>query len=133
MTEQAGRDHGVAGPVAPTTPAVCPWLGSIGDPATHYGFPSSAQVCHATRRPSEIAITKQARDCLTTRHPSCSRYRPVMPARLATNGPDPGQPPAASRRGGRRSRVIRLALLVILTAAIVVVGFAVGYRLGLAP
>lgn len=135
MTEQLGSAQGVAEPSAGDTPAVCPWLGLIGDPATRYDFPSSAQVCHATRRPSDIAAAKQARDCLTARHPACSRYRPVTPttpAPLATIVAEPPNRRAGPRLGDLQSRIALLMLLAALTAIAIAAGYFIGSRLAMA-
>jgi LysM repeat protein len=56
---------------------VCPYLGVVGDPATHYAFPSSAQRCHSDGRPFAIDLAKQSKDCLTAQHVTCSRFHPV--------------------------------------------------------
>jgi LysM repeat protein len=57
--------------------AFCPYLGLVDDPVTHFAFPSTAQRCHSARRAVAIDLTKQARDCLTSQHLACSRYRPI--------------------------------------------------------
>jgi len=49
----------------------------VGDPATHYAFPSSAQRCHSDGRPFAIDLAKQSKDCLTAQHVSCPRFHPV--------------------------------------------------------
>ena len=119
----------------PADPApVCPYLGLADDPASHFAFPSSAQRCHAPWGPSHIEADKQARDCLTAQHVSCSRYRPptgpafhgVGPVVAAVAGSKPGHS-GGSRRQARR--VANVALVVVLAVVAGVTGLAIGSRL----
>jgi hypothetical protein len=84
-----GMDPVSTAPVpAPADPGpVCPYLGLTDDPASHFTFPSSSQRCHASRGPSSIDADKQARDCLTAQHVSCSRYHPPASPVLHGVGP----------------------------------------------
>ncbi len=128
----------------------CPYLGLADDPATHFAYPSSAQRCHATDRPSTIDLAKQAQDCLTAQHLTCPRYRPLAdpaPAggllREAVERPDlaPARPGRAFRRGSaanggstarprsRPRRTTELALFAVLLVAVGVGGLMLGSRL----
>lgn len=112
----------------------CPYLGLGDDPATHFAYPSSAQRCHARGRPDAIEPVKQAQDCLTARHVTCSRYRPPRPAAprgaglvlAAVSAPPPGRS-AGARRSARHA--INVALAAILAIAAVLAGLALGARL----
>lgn len=100
----------------------CPYLGLVGDPASHFAFPSSAQSCHAGRRPVPLATAKQARDCLTARHVACPRYRPpaapapsaeihqILAAAVTTRAVHPEGDTAAARRGTPRLRGAAIVL-----------------------
>lgn len=130
---------------------VCPYLGLAGDPATHFAFPSSVQRCHATTRPSEISVAKQARDCLTAQHPDCDRYRPPSPAprasalaaavaatsadvateRVRTNRDSGAARPAHGPRTERR--LARVTVVVLLAVGASVGGLLIGSWLGGQP
>lgn len=97
---------------------VCPYLGLLDDPATHYAFPSSAQRCHAGRRPAEMDQAKQARDCLTARHIACPRYHP------------PSFVSSARRSSSPVQRLSGLTLFVVLLVAAIAIGLLLGTRLG---
>lgn len=96
---------------------VCPYLGLLDDPATHYAFPSSAQRCHAGRRPAEMDQAKQARDCLTARHIACPRYHP------------PSFVSSARRSSSPVRRLSGLTLFVVLLVAAIAIGLLLGTRL----
>ncbi len=121
---------------------VCPYLGLTDDPQTHFAFPSSAQRCHASRRPAAIEGAKQARDCLTEAHVACSRYHPpVARAGAATAGAATAgaatvslaalQASAPHRPGARPSgrRSVNTIVIVILAVAAAIAGIAIGWRL----
>jgi LysM domain len=122
----------IAGPADPGP--VCPYLGLADDPASHFAFPSSAQRCHAARASSHIEADKQARDCLTSNHLTCSRYHP--PALPVLHGLGPivaavaGSAPGHSARSRRSVRhVMTLALIACLAVAAGVTGLMIGSRL----
>jgi LysM repeat protein len=114
--------------VVPDVRQVCPYLGISDDPATHYAFPSVAHRCYASDRPITLESEKQARDCLTGQHVTCSLYhRPIslLPTggrlRAALAGPalehveaTAGARPAPRRAQSTRRRVAELVLLVVL-------------------
>ena len=122
----------------PATDPVCPFLGMVDDPATHFVFPSSAQRCHAGSRPSAVDAAKQGRDCLTAAHVSCSRYRPptavlrVHPtppvvtdrtSRPAPSSVNSSRPTASGRSLARRATgAVLLPLLVLVCAVGVIIG-----------
>ena len=111
---------------------VCPYLGLTDDPQTHFAFPSSAQRCHASRRPATIESAKQARDCLTEAHVACSRYRPpVASAGAATVSLAALKANAPHRPGGRMSgrRSVNTMVIVILAVLAAMGGIAIGWRL----
>lgn len=128
-----------ATPAAGAVDQTCPYLGLADDPATHFTFPSHAQRCHSARRPITLGAAKQARDCLTSRHVSCSRYRPpaasppgVEMHRIlemevtARSAPSAGHAPA----GRRITRLARAAILAGLLGAAIVTGLLFGSWLG---
>lgn len=111
---------------------ICPWLGLPDDPSTHFSFATEAHRCHAARRPFAPDRAKQARDCVTAAHVSCSRYRPrsepsrggrllrvaiveesVRSAPVAT-GTVGVRPVRAGHRTGGALRLILFAILVLL-------------------
>ena len=111
---------------------VCPYLGLTDDPQTHFAFPSSAQRCHASRRPAPIEGAKQARDCLTEAHVACPRYRPpVASAGAATVSLAALKASALHRPGARPSgrRSVNTIVIVILAVAAAIAGIAIGWRL----
>jgi len=70
----------------PDVAAICPYLGLVDDPASHLAYASDAQRCHAGKRPVRVDSVKQATDCLTGRHVTCSRYRPLVSTPGRPNG-----------------------------------------------
>ena len=126
---------------AAVPPVYCPYLGLADDPDSHFAFPSGAQRCHATARPSTIEVAKQARDCLTAQHISCSRYH--APTTVAARGQllervsgervavvALAEPRVTAARLRRPSRVVveRVALVVLL-GIVLVGGLALGSRI----
>lgn len=106
----------------------CPYLGILEDPATHFAFPSTAQRCHATPKPSRIDLAKQARDCLTAQHVGCPRYHPPrlpppQPRLLRVAGT--ARPVPVTARTG--STTLRIAyLLGAVAIALLVIGQLTG-------
>jgi len=108
-------------------PAVCPYLGLVDDPRTHFAFATGAHRCHSGSRPEGIEVSHQAALCLTAGYVACPRY---IPPGDATAGlvvtPGPVQAPIARFGGlvrwrsmGPRRRVRRAA---VVPAAVVLVG-----------
>jgi LysM repeat protein len=134
----------------PARDRVCPYLGVVDDPATHYAFPSSAQRCHSDGRPFAIDLAKQSKDCLTAQHVTCPRFHPVAnrPVRAgalrdaiavtATTASLERVEPGTSARvattlaGGpwpRASRSRRLAKILVVAVLAIVAGLG-GLQLG---
>jgi LysM repeat protein len=126
----------------PGTDSVCPWLGLVDDPATHFSFPSTVHRCHADGLAIEPA--KQARDCLTAQHIACARYRPPAPAasKALLLPPATTRPPVERVRGAnsptsspgtdrlpRPRRIVKIGLFVVLLIAVAWGGLAIGSRL----
>ncbi|MHB8958904.1 MAG: LysM peptidoglycan-binding domain-containing protein [Candidatus Limnocylindrales bacterium] len=113
-------------------PPVCPYLGLVDDPDSHFAYPSSAQRCHASGRPAAVESAKQARDCLTEAHVACSRYRPpVASVGAATVSLAALKASAPHRPGGRPSgrRSVNTIVIVILAVVAALGGIAIGWRL----
>ena len=121
----------------------CPYLGLETDRATHFAYPSTAQRCHAGSRPVSIDHAKQARDCLTAEHVSCSRYHPpadpplqggrLREAVVATTleRVHPVRQDGKAAPAHRFPRVRRIARTLLVAALIIgacVVGLLVGSR-----
>lgn len=77
MTGESTPLEGVA--VADTT---CPYLGMVGDPASHHTFPSRLHLCMAGE-PAHIGLGFQADYCLGGAYPSCARYQRAQEAAAA--------------------------------------------------
>ncbi len=92
----------------PAPDAACPFLGISSDPATRFVFPSAGHRCFAAGKPVHINETKQARDCLTPAHPTCSLF---VQAPLK---PTVEQPQEPARLGGRRMGAVLVAIVLIL-------------------
>ena len=92
----------------PAPDAACPFLGISSDPATRFVFPSAGHRCFAAGKPVHINETKQARDCLTPAHPTCSLF---VQAPLK---PTVEQPQEPARLGGRRLGAVLVAIALIL-------------------
>lgn len=134
-----------AGLLGPAPDQTCPYLGLETDRATHFAYPSTAQRCHAGNRPVSIDHAKQARDCLTAEHISCSRYHPptdtwLQGGRLreavAATAVQRVQPVADGVQGRpalRFPRMRRIARILLIAAVITgagILGVLVGTRLG---
>ncbi len=50
--------------MSPVVDQSCPYLGLADDPETRFAYPSSAQRCHATDRPSIVDAAKQLQSML---------------------------------------------------------------------
>jgi LysM repeat protein len=136
----------------PARDRVCPYLGVVDDPATHYAFPSSAQRCHSDGRPFAIDLAKQSKDCLTAQHVTCPRFHPVanrpvgrgaLGDAIAVSATAPSlerveygtssvTAPTATLAGGprlRTTRTRRLAKIVLVAVLAIVAGLG-GLQLG---
>lgn len=56
------------------TIVICPYLGSINDPAANFGEPSDAQRCYSPKEPGKIALEYQQTVCLTSGYCDCNRF-----------------------------------------------------------
>lgn len=136
---------------SPARDRVCPYLGVVDDPATHYAFPSSAQRCHSDGRPFAIDLAKQSKDCLTAQHVTCPRFHPVADRPVgrgalgdaiagSATGPSlervehgtSSVGPTASLAGGPRLRAAKTRRLakILLVAVLAVVAGLGGLQLG---
>jgi hypothetical protein len=61
------------GPDAP----VCPLLGLLTDPRSHFTYPHSGHRCFAMKRPANADAGRQATYCLSPLFSACDRYRVV--------------------------------------------------------
>jgi LysM repeat protein len=142
MTAEVDRPT-AAGVLRSVPDQTCPYLGLETDRATHFAYPSTAQRCHAGSRPVSIDHAKQARDCLTAEHVSCSRYHPpngvplqggrLREAVAATTleRVRPVTDGGAAKPAHRFPRVRRIARALLVAAVIIgagVVGVLVGSR-----
>ena len=118
-------------------PIVCPYLGLVDDPRTHFSFPTAGHRCGSPRGPKVIELTHQASLCLAADYRACRRFveptgellavLPMGPAgsstALASDATllaprkqwDPGQHVVGGRRRPRPGWV--LILVLILAAA----------------
>ncbi len=97
---------------APAPAAACPFLGISSDPATRFVFPSAGHRCFAAGKAVHINETKQAKDCLTAQHVTCTLFV------QAPSKPVAGQPEAPDNAGGgmgrKRLGALLLGILLIL-------------------
>jgi len=120
---------------AGSAPPTCPYIGIVGDAATHYAFPVSAHRCHAGSRPIALDHAKQALDCLTTQHVTCPRYHPPpspthgLPI-AAAGVVVPGRALASAARTPPRRWVSKAVLFAVLLLGAIVAGLYIGSVLG---
>lgn len=118
-----------ANAAAAANPGVCPYLGLVDDPRTHFAFATTAHRCHSGSRPERIEVSHQGALCLSADYAACQRY--VVPTAAAAGlavAPRPAEEPIAhvstrvrwlSRPDGRRRLVVRAG---VVRAAVILVG-----------
>jgi LysM repeat protein len=119
-----------ANAAAAANPAVCPYLGLVDDPRTHFAFATTAHRCHSGAHPEPIEVSHQGALCLSADYAACQRY--VLPTAVGAGlavAPRPAEAPIAhvgtrvrwrSGPDGRRRLVVRagVVLVAVLTLAI---------------
>lgn len=96
----------------------CPYLGSLEDPAIHFGYPTSGNGCYRAEPIELIRISYQDSVCLTSNYRQCPLYQTDWQGSLPQEirWPDKAQPPFYW---------VRMALLIVLAicALILVIWF----------
>ena len=88
---------------AAANPAVCPYLGLVDDPRTHFAFATTAHRCHSGSHPERIEVSHQGALCLSADYAACQRY--VLPASAAARlAMTPGRAEAPIAHVGTRVR-----------------------------
>jgi hypothetical protein len=106
---------------APTGPGpirrICPYLGILGDPASHYLEPDAAHFCYSPKEPGQVEVEHQQTYCFSADHAMCPHFtafpegtHPIVPT-----------PPAAVSH--RKRLLLLLGLLIVLPLVVVLVSF----------
>ena len=118
-----------ANAAATANPVVCPYLGLVDDPRTHFAFATTAHRCHSGPHPERIEVSHQAALCLSADYAACQRY--VVPSAAAAGlavTPGRAEAPIAhvntrvrwrSGPDGPRRLVVRAG---VVRAAVILVG-----------
>ncbi|MBI5302395.1 MAG: PD40 domain-containing protein [Chloroflexi bacterium] len=96
---------------------ICPYLGLIGDPASHYREPDNAHACYSPKSPGAVEFDYQKRVCFSAEYGSCARFTVITASSSAPLSPVPA--PTRDRR--QQWLLLGLLILVPLIALIIVV------------